>query len=94
MLKLNKGDKVKYLGSFPFKLGNGQEVKNEGEELIIISYTLAQKEYFMLLDKEEKSLEQMNKDELLEFADKNKIDVDKRKGEKNIIAEIKAALKK
>lgn len=42
---------------------------------------------------EEKALEDMDKEELLQFADDNKLDVDKRKGEKKLRQEIKELLK-
>lgn len=38
-----------------------------------------------------KDIEEMNKEELIIYADANNIDVDKRKGAKGILAEIKAA---
>jgi hypothetical protein len=40
-------------------------------------------------DKKEKELKDMDKDELIKFADDNNIDVDKRKGRDKILKEIK-----
>lgn len=95
-LELKKGDKAIYLGSMPYKLANGQDVSKEGEELLINSNVHVQKKFFKTVEEKpkvvEKSLEEMNKEELIVFADKNGIDVDKRKGEEKILAEIKAAL--
>lgn len=45
-LKLEKGDKVKYLSNFPYTLSNGQKVNKEGQELIVSSDINVQKNYF------------------------------------------------
>lgn len=99
VLQLNEGDKVIYLGSMPYFLSNGQRVSEEGEELLINSNVNVQKKFFKKVEEQkpvkvEKTLEEMNKEELIAFADKNGIDVDKRKGEEKILAEIKAELDK
>lgn len=96
-LRLNKGDTVVYKYNFPYKLSNGQEVNEEGEELIIKSDVSVKSKFFNLKEKyveiKEKKLEEMNKDELLKFAQDKKIDVDNRKGEKKLLEEIKNKLK-
>jgi hypothetical protein len=108
-LKLDKGDKVVYLLDMPYILGNGQRVNKEGDELTIHSKVSVSKKHFNLLEekkvevpkieekveeKAEKTLDEMNKEELLAFADSKELDVDKRKGESKLRKEIKGLLDK
>lgn len=98
-LELQEGDKVQYVGQGYYGLANGQEVFEEGDELLINSNVNVQKKFFKTVEEQkpqkvEKTLEEMNKEELITFAEKNNIDVDKRKGEEKILAEIKAELDK
>jgi hypothetical protein len=106
-LKLDKDDKVVYLSDMPYILGNGQRVNKEGDELTIHSKVTVSKKHFNLLEekkeveevkepevKAEKTLDEMNKDELLAFAESKELDVDKRKGESKLRKEIKGLLDK
>lgn len=93
-MELKKDDKVVYCNTHPYKLANGQEVTYIGEELIIHTDVVVQDNYFELVEevKKEKKLEDMNREELLQFADENNIEVDSRKGEKKLLLEIKEKL--
>lgn len=97
-MELKKNDKVQYNNSHPYKLGNGQEVTFFGEELIIRTDVIVQDNYFNVVKeaevKKEKTIDEMNKEELLKFAEENNIEVDNRKGEKKLLVEIKDALNK
>ena len=94
-MKLNKDEKVVYIQTYPYRLGNGQEVNYLGEELTILSDVVVQDNHFEVLEevKKEKTLEEMNKEELIEYASQNDIEVDNRKGEKKLLLEIQTKLK-
>lgn len=99
-IELKKGDKVRYLKNMPYKMSNGQIVNKEGEEVIIRNNIKVNSKAFKKLDFKIKKpkikkedLKKMSKDELINFADENKIEVDKRKGEEKLREEIINALK-
>jgi hypothetical protein len=50
MLHLKKGDKVVYTGNMPYKLANGQEVFEEGDELFVQSNVHVQKDFFRVVE--------------------------------------------
>lgn len=106
-LQLKKDDIVKYIGIAPYIMSNGQRVEVGDDNLIIHSNVVVQKKFFELKKQEVKKIEEpkqeetkvlkledMNKEQLIQYADENNIDVDKRKGEAKILEEIKSALKK
>lgn len=95
-LDLKEGNVVIYLANMPYTLANGQFVDKEEEELIINSNVQVQSRFFKIKEtpKKEKTVDEMNREELLKFAEDNNLDVDKRKNDAKLLAEIKEALKK
>jgi hypothetical protein len=79
-MHLKKGDKVKYLGNMPYKLGNEQEVEKEGDELIIRSNVQVQQNFFEVV--EEKKEEKVVEPELKESPKKEEIKKDNKKLDK------------
>jgi hypothetical protein len=45
-MQLKKGDKVIYVGQYPYGLSNGQNVKRNGEELVIMDDIIVQDGFF------------------------------------------------
>ena len=74
MLELKKGDKVIYLGNMPYKLSNGQEVFQEGEELNIQSNVNVQKKFFRMIESAKKPVEQESHEKEVNKKDDKKLD--------------------
>lgn len=62
-LKLKEGDKVIYLGNINYKLANGQEVKEEGEELFIKSDVTVQNKFFKKVEAQKVEIKEEPKEE-------------------------------
>jgi hypothetical protein len=77
---------------FNFSLENDKKNENQSPDGTPVDTEITPEDDDLEKD-EEKPLDAMNKDELIAYADKNNIDVDKRKGAKNILVEIKEAQK-